>query len=177
MRLAAVVMAGGSALRMGGVVKPLLPVCGVPMIVRVLSALSPIADSVVVATSPSTTPFLKGVCSLLRPDSCIELAGSSYPADMRLASLIITKRPLLFVPADTPLLTSGVLEGFVKASLRMGKGLVTLLGRSGPVGISILLDHFNPWSNITLSDDSSLFNVNTWSDYVRANRLCSMQRS
>jgi molybdenum cofactor guanylyltransferase len=54
---AAVVLAGGSARRLGGVVKPALEVGGVALLTRVLAALSD-ADPVVVVGPPALEPLL-----------------------------------------------------------------------------------------------------------------------
>lgn len=59
MRYAAIVLAGGSAKRMGGVLKPLLTVGGVPMLHRVLGAVAD-ADPVVVVGPSDLDPHLRG---------------------------------------------------------------------------------------------------------------------
>ncbi|HEU0242219.1 MAG TPA: molybdenum cofactor guanylyltransferase [Micromonosporaceae bacterium] len=47
-RFGAIVLAGGRARRMGGVRKPMQPVAGVPMIERVLAAVAPVGQPIVV---------------------------------------------------------------------------------------------------------------------------------
>jgi molybdopterin-guanine dinucleotide biosynthesis protein A len=51
-RYRAIVLAGGAARRLGGVPKPAIPVGGVPMIERVLAAVAPAGDRVVVVGPP-----------------------------------------------------------------------------------------------------------------------------
>ncbi len=52
--LTIVIMAGGMAKRMGGVEKPLVKICGKPMIEHVLVVARKLTRRVYVATSPNT---------------------------------------------------------------------------------------------------------------------------
>jgi molybdopterin-guanine dinucleotide biosynthesis protein A len=63
----AIVLAGGAGKRMGGVLKPLLTVGGIPMLTRVLSALDPAGPIVVVGPS-ELDPNLPGSVLRTRED-------------------------------------------------------------------------------------------------------------
>jgi len=174
----AVIMAGGRATRMGGVVKPMLPVCGEPMLVRVARAAAGVASRIVVAASPFTAPALRGVCRLGLIDSCVMLGGRGYPEDLGLVARLIPLRPLLVLPSDTPFLSERALMEFVERAMGAGEGLVTLEAEGrGPIGVSLLVTGFEPWRSVFVEPSPAWLNVNTWSDYLEAESLCSRQPS
>jgi len=177
-RLVAVIMAGGRATRMGGIVKPMLPVCGEPMLVRIARVAVSVASSIVVATSPFTANEVRRACSLGFIDSCVLLSGRGYPEDIALAARLIPRRPLLVLPSDTPFLSASALRDFVEEAMRAGKGLVTLeTSEAGPIGVSLLLSGFEPWRSIVVKHSPTWLNVNTWRDYMEAEKLCRSKPS
>ena len=177
-RLVAVIMAGGRATRMGGVAKPMLPVCGEPMLVRVARVAMSVAQSIVVAASPFTANEVRSACSLGFIDSCVVLSGSGYPEDVALVARLIPHRPLLVLPSDTPFLSASALRDFINKAMRIGNGLVTLeTSKAGPIGVSLLLSGFEPWRSIVVKHSPTWLNVNTWRDYVEAEKLCETQSS
>ena len=172
-RLVAAIMAGGKATRMGGVAKPMLPVCGEPMLIRVARAAMGIASNITVFASPFTINYMRDVCSLSFIDSCIMLTGNGYPDDIALVARLIRSRPLLVLPSDTPFLSVSALKDFVEKASKIGSGLVTLeTSGSGPIGVSLLLTGFKPWKSIVVEHSPSWLNINTWRDYVEAEKLC-----
>jgi adenosylcobinamide-phosphate guanylyltransferase len=166
-------MAGGRGSRFGSALKPFLRVCGRTVLERVVAVARRVSERVVVALSPYTLPAATGLCPGLNVDACIELPGSGYPHDMRLAAEIVKARPLLFLPADTPFLDPRKLEGFIEEALATGAGLVTLeAGDRGPLGISLLAGGFEPWTSIRKPWGPDLLNINTPKDLAEAERLC-----
>jgi len=170
---AAVIMAGGQGSRLGGALKPLLRVCGRTILERVVAVARSVSERVVVALSSYTLPAAVGLCPGLNVDACIELPGSGYPHDMRLAAGIVRTRPLLFLPSDTPFLDPKRLEDFIEEALATSAGLVTLEARDqGPLGISLLARGFEPWTSIRQPWGPDLLNINTSKDLAEAERLC-----
>lgn len=98
-------MAGGKGTRLGGGEKPLYEIRGVPMVDRVLQALS--ASDVgrtLVVTSPHTQKTADHVAAPV-----VETPGDGYVADLD-AALERVALPVLTVAADLPLLTGQVVD-------------------------------------------------------------------
>ncbi len=172
----AAVMAGGKARRMGGVLKPLINVCGAPMIQRVIESALRISRHVAVITSPRTThPLISKVSSLVNDPHLhlIEAPGEGYVSDLRVATASLRK-PLLILPADVPLVTPAHLQSFLELAGRFPSAdVVTLVveGR-GPVGISLFRSEGGCWASVVFRDDGMLTNVNTWEDLRRVEAVC-----
>ena len=173
---AAVIMAGGMGSRLGSPSKPLLRICGKTMLERSVAVARDLSKHVVVALSPHTISTVKALCPELNVDACIGLPGGGYPGDMLLIADIVRARPLLFLPADMPLLNPPRLMSFIEEAMAMDMGLVTLeAGDEGPLGISLLIRGFKPWRSVQQPWGPDLLNVNTADDLAEARRLCRTQ--
>jgi len=111
----AIVLAGGPARRMGRA-KPLIPVAGVPLVVRVVRAVRKAVDEVVVVTKAAQAPDIREVLPegvTLQMDSRriqSPLVGFVAGADA------IGSEYLVFLPCDLPLLSPELLTAlFAKA--------------------------------------------------------------
>jgi molybdopterin-guanine dinucleotide biosynthesis protein A len=107
MRLAALVLAGGTARRLGGGDKPLLDLGGQPMLARVLAALAPEAANVAISANGDPGRFAAVGLPVL-PDGFPDqgplagvLAGLEWAAGQAADAL-------LTAPGDTPFLPSGL---------------------------------------------------------------------
>lgn len=164
MRIDCIIMAGGRATRMGNIVKPLLDVCGVPMIIRVIRSLSETCSKIYVIYSKWTRD-VKSICSnALNNIVCIEGCGESYVEDLRLA-LNSASLPTLVVPADIPFLNNFILEDFIVKAMLKPESIVNLATVKGLTGISLFKQTTGPWVNIIVSDENSLIDVDTWDEY------------
>lgn len=164
MKLDCIVMAGGKATRMGGVAKPLLDVCGVPMIVRVARSLSEICSRIYIIYSKWTRD-IKDLCSgSLGNAMCVEGGGESYVEDLKLA-LNLVSLPALVTPADIPFLSPVILEDFIVKAMLKPEPIVNLTTEKGLIGVSLFKRTTGPWTDITMSGESSLVDVDTWEDY------------
>ncbi len=164
---AALIMAGGRAARMGGVVKPLVSVCGRPLIEHALSLARAAAERVAVAVSPYTREGLRSYCSTTL---CIETPGAGYPVDLEQASRAIDWRPILVLPSDLVGLTLRDLEALARARRAgPGRGVYTLLCNGRHVGVSLLAGGWD-WVDVEAGCDP--VNVNTWRDVLEAERRC-----
>ena len=107
-RIAAVVLAGGAARRMGGGDKPLLEVGGQPMLARVIAALRPDVAAIAISANGDPARFAAFGLPVL-PDG--RFAGEGPLAGI-LAGLDWTARigaaALLTVPGDTPFVPTGL---------------------------------------------------------------------
>ena len=158
---------------MGGLVKPLLRVCGRLVIERVLETCNAVAGACIVAVSPYTLGRLAGYC---RPaTACVELGGEGYPRDLAAVASLVRSRPLLVLPADTPFITPAVIELFAREALELSAAVVTLeVEGRGPLGVSMLKGYeWEPWASVRLKPRLELLDVDTWEDYHRAEGLCS----
>ena len=109
---AAIVVAGGAGRRLGGVTKPLLPVGGRPMLLRVLDAAAAARPRVVVGP-PSLAPLLppEVVLTQEQPPGGGPVAGLA--AAVRLVPPGVREAAVL--SADLPFLTAGVLDALRSA--------------------------------------------------------------
>lgn len=127
MGVAALVMAGGKGTRMGASEeKPLIKVCGKPVIEYVLEALKRAKKIgsiyvAVTACTPKTAQFAKnfGV-------TVVETPGNNYVADMGYAVQKLKLGKFLAIAADLPLVTSEVLDSIVERYERCGKPALTV---------------------------------------------------
>jgi len=199
MGVTALVMAGGKGTRMGiAQEKPLIKVCGKPVIEYVLEALkdSKKIDQIIVATTcstPKTAELIRGFHV-----RTIQTPGNNYVSDMGYAAQNLGLGVFLAIAADLPLVTSKVLDNIVERYEKCGKPALTIavplanktkLGMSAdycfkmddkdvvPVGINVIDGHRrygDEWldQEIYLMDlDELAVNVNTLSELQLAERL------
>jgi adenosylcobinamide-phosphate guanylyltransferase len=167
-------MAGGSGSRLGGVVKPLLDVCGEPMLARVVKALSGICSRIVVSYSPRA----RGVGELCRvlqpPPTCIEGVGR-YVEDLREA-LMVAGLPALVAPADMPFLSAGHLRMFIAAAMAERSDVVNLASPRGLTGLALFKSMGGSWATLEMEGEW-LIDVDTPEDLEAARRMCWMDRA
>lgn len=167
MKLDCIVMAGGRGSRMGGTVKPLLEICGKPLILRVIEALQDLCKRIIVVYS-IYTKSVENLCKeALGPIKCIEGTGD-YIKDLNLA-LSLASLPVLVVPSDIPFLESRVLKDFITKALMTPEPIVNLVDvHRGPVGITLFKEFQGSWTDVIVDGGSTLLDVDTWDDYKEA---------
>jgi len=106
--------------------KPLIKVCGKPVIEYVISALlhAKKIDGIIVATSactPKTAKYMSGF-----PVKVVETPGKDYVSDMGHASQTLKLDVFLAVAADLPLVTGEMLDIIVERYERCGKPALTV---------------------------------------------------
>ncbi len=137
----ALVMAGGKGTRMKIIEeKPLIKVCGKPVIEYVLAALKSAKkiDRIIVATTsytPKTTALMKqlGV-------QVIETPGKDYVSDMGYVVSTLKLGVFLAIAADLPLVKSEMIDAVVERYERCGKPALTVavpLETKAKLGMSI----------------------------------------
>jgi adenosylcobinamide-phosphate guanylyltransferase len=127
MGIVALVMAGGKGTRMRiSQEKPLIQVCGKPIIEYVLKALKDAKkiDDIIVATSsctPKTTQLMKqlGV-------QVIETPGKDYVSDMGYAVQTLKLGVFLAIAADLPLVKGEIIDAIVESYEHCGKPALTV---------------------------------------------------
>ena len=115
MGVTALVMAGGKGTRMRlAEEKPLIKVCGKPVIEYVIAALKKAKkiDSIVVAVTDCTPKTAKYLSQF--PVKVIETPGKDYVSDMGYASQNLKLGVFLAIAADLPLVTSQALDAIVE---------------------------------------------------------------
>jgi adenosylcobinamide-phosphate guanylyltransferase len=123
----ALVMAGGKGTRMRlAEEKPLIKVCGKPVIEYVIEALrcAKKIDSIVVAVTsctPKTAQFLHQF-----PVKIIETPGKDYVSDMGYASQNLKLGVFLAIAADLPLVTGHALDAIIDRYERCAKPALTV---------------------------------------------------
>ena len=199
----ALVMAGGKGTRMKiAQEKPLIKVCGKPVIEYVLAALKDAQkiDSVIVATTnctPKTTQLMRqlGV-------KVIETPGKDYVSDMGYIVQTLKLGVFLAIAADLPLVRGEMIDAIVERYEHCGKPALTVavpletkakLGMSSeysfkmddqnvvPVGINVIDGHKrygDEWLDqdiCLLNHDELAININTVQELQLAERLLSQQ--
>ena len=204
MGVTALVMAGGKGSRMDVLEeKPLVKVCGKPVIERVLEALKNAKkiDSIVVAVTSCTPKTAK----LMQKFSVkvVETPGKDYVSDMGYAVQSLKLGVFLAIAADLPLVTGETLDVIVERYERCGKPALTVavpletktrLGMSVeysfkmddkdvvPVGINVIDGHKrygDEWldQDIYLLDKDELaVNINTNQELQIAENLLSKRK-
>ena len=141
MGITALVMAGGKGTRMrASEEKPLIKVCGKPVIEYVICALKGAKkiDSIIVATTcctPKTAKFLTKF-----PVKIIETPGKDYVSDMGYAVHNLKLGVFLAIAADLPLVTPKALDAIVERYEHCGKPALTVavpLETKNKLGISV----------------------------------------
>jgi adenosylcobinamide-phosphate guanylyltransferase len=127
MGVTALVMAGGKGTRMKlAQEKPLIAVCGKPVIEYVLAALKDAKkiDSIIVATS-SCTPKTTKLMNQLGVQ-VIETPGKDYVSDMGYAVQTLKLGVFLAIAADLPLVKSEMIDKIVDRYEHCGKPALTV---------------------------------------------------
>jgi adenosylcobinamide-phosphate guanylyltransferase len=204
MGVTALVMAGGKGTRMRiAEEKPLIKVCGKPVIEYVITALKGAKkiDSIVVAVTDCTPKTAKYLSKF--PVKVIETPGKDYVSDMGYASQNLKLGVFLAIAADLPLVTSQALDTIVERYESCGKPALTVavsletktkLGMSMeysfkmdnkdvvPVGINVIDGHKrygDEWldQDIYLLDLEELaVNINTINEFQLAERLLASKK-
>ncbi|MFC6836817.1 NTP transferase domain-containing protein [Halomarina ordinaria] len=183
-------MCGGRGTRLDRGEKPLVPVCGTPMVERVADAC---ADSAGIETTyaavsphaPDTADHVRETLGL----PAVETPGEGYVADLdRALADPRLSPPLLTVVADLPLLTGGVLDAVctradggslavcVPVSLKrdLGVSVDTRFDHGGralaPTGCNVVSDDAD--SIMTSHDHRLAVNVNRPDDLAVAEARC-----
>jgi adenosylcobinamide-phosphate guanylyltransferase len=204
MGVVALVMAGGKGTRMRiSEEKPLINVCGKPVIEYVLAALKSAKkiDSIIVATSsctPKTAKLMKH-----HKVKVVETPGKDYVSDMGYAAQKLGLGVFLAIAADLPLVTAEVVDAIVERYEGCGKPALTVavpietktkLGMCieysfkaddrevVPVGINVIDGH-KRYGDEWLDQDICLLNleelavnINTVSELQLAERLLSEKK-
>ncbi|ELZ29958.1 adenosylcobinamide-phosphate guanylyltransferase [Halogeometricum pallidum JCM 14848] len=189
-------MCGGRGTRLGGETeKPLVEVCGAPMVERVAAALRESrVEEVYAAVSPAAPMTAERVRETGL--AVVETPGEGYVEDLT-AALDSIGRPVVTVAADLPLLSSEHVNGAIAASLgdgddedggprsvtvcvpadlkrRLGVSADTTFEREGeelaPTGLNVVADGADI---VRLTcDDRLAVNVNRPTDLERAEEMC-----
>jgi adenosylcobinamide-phosphate guanylyltransferase len=105
----ALIMAGGAGVRLNLGEKPLLTICGQPLVSYVIDAFEKAGCTPVVATSPRT-PMTMNWCRAHGIDVC-KTKGAGYIDDMVSAvRMLDEERPLFVSVSDIPCITSGIVH-------------------------------------------------------------------
>ena len=205
MGIIALVMAGGKGTRMGiSQEKPLVKVCGRPVIEYVLAALKNArkVDSIVVAVSsctPETAKYMEK-CHV----KVVETPGKNYVSDLGYAAQSLKLGVFLAIAADLPLVKGEILDNIIERYERCGKPALTVavpletktrLGMSAeysfkmdeadvvPVGINVIDGHKrygDEWLDqeiYLLNQEELAVNINTPKELQIAESLLSKKSS
>lgn len=125
-RCAALVAAAGSSTRMGGVNKLLLPLDGIPVLVRTLDALQRAerVDEIIVATREEELVEIAQLCHTYGISKCKKVirGGESRTHSVMLAALEADKSMELLAVQDgaRPLVTPALIDSVIAAASRCG---------------------------------------------------------
>jgi len=113
-----VVLAGGAGRRLGGVYKPLLVLCGKPMILRILEAMSGYFDKVtVIVHDAEQIEAVSEIATGLRSQVNVVrdiLEVSSPLSGLYTASLTVKEGIFAVIPADTPFIRGETMKALYR---------------------------------------------------------------
>jgi len=140
-KLSALIMAGGKGGRLKlKIEKPMLEICGAPMVKRVIEACqgSPHVEKIFVAVS-GYTPATEGYVRSGFPGvSLIKTTGAGYHEDMKSAIGKAGGNDFLVLSADVPFLTSEIISQAATSYFRSGKpALVTVVPKTLLEGVGL----------------------------------------
>jgi adenosylcobinamide-phosphate guanylyltransferase len=172
-----IIMAGGAGTRLSNPNKPLIEVCGKPIMIRVIEAVKDLG-TVYIATTirhPSIIEFARD-----QGYKVLITSGEGYPEDF-LEALSKVGVPVLIVPADMPFLSKQFVRKFLIMAAYVMAPMITLMYRKGETlgftGISLVrrikLDQgIIPWVSLVIPWSKELLNINTPSDINIAQKAC-----
>ena len=170
MRPVALVMAGGRARRLGGLEKPLLEVCGRPMVVSVIEAAAEALGYVIVAAGRQLLSKLRSSANGPYLDM-VESPGLGYAEDLALVARSLRTRPLIVLPADVPYV-SWVLVSELARMAMASECVVTIVACSRYLGVSALGRRLDCWYDLALRCCRELLDVDTFGDLAEAQVAC-----
>lgn len=188
-----VVMAGGIGRRLGIGEKPLVDICGRPMIEWVIDTLRKArgVDEIVIATSRHTGKTRRWAES--KGFRIIETSGIGYEHDIAEVSTYGT--PCLIIASDLPLIRAETIEKIIRESLNINSQIITVVTplenyarfsdiksisplncKYQPIGISIVkspikLGVESSYSNLVIESSIELLNINTLSELQLARSI------
>ncbi len=170
-------MAGGKGERIGKIEKPIIKICGKPIIRHVIDEAIKITDEIYVASSPNT-PSTSRWC-LMNDINTILTPGESYPLDLKFVLKKFMK-PILFLPADIPFITSDILHEFLNKALEYDKSIITLVvsrncfpselseSNPSPLGISLFKYDEADSIDVIMCRFPELLDIDTYNDLKHA---------
>ncbi len=190
--LRAIIMAGGRGSRAGHIEKPLLKICGKPIIQRVIETVRAVGCDVYVSASLSCLETVKWC--IMNRIKLILTKGFDYIHDLNyIVKLLGT--PLLVLPADMPFLTPSLLDEFIDRAMKAEADVVTLSiptheflkyqdpdslafrdSPTQPSGITLFKSAGGMWTEIVMSSFPELLNLNTYREILRAEYICKCKR-
>ncbi|WP_232085642.1 NTP transferase domain-containing protein [Conexivisphaera calida] len=169
-----IIMAGGRGSRLGYLEKPLVEVCGRPMVDGVLRAAAAVEEPIL-CTSPFVPNVERLYCGSLR---CVRGSGD-YVSDLGTA-LEAVGVPALVLPADMPFLDHGIreLRRFVDMALESRAQVITLNvcrhGRCYQPGVSVFRMPSGEWEDIHILWRAALMDVDDPGDLEEARGYCGI---
>ncbi len=162
-------MAGGKGKRLS-INKPLLSICGAPMLKLIVDSLSPHTDLWIATTKGH--PVERFVRNYLRMEgSLIFTRGLGYEKDV-IQVIETLGLPLITVPADLPFLTWDDVNYLVR---KCESSLCSLKDDKGFTGVSFWRDHEYSSSFQDVRIDHEILNVNDWNAFLQANKNCQRE--
>ncbi|BBG24664.1 hypothetical protein IC006_1997 [Sulfuracidifex tepidarius] len=159
-------MAGGKGKRLS-MIKPLLTVCGVPILKLIVDSLSPHIEVWIATTNGH--PVERFVRNYLGMENfLIFTRGLGYEIDV-IQVVETLGFPLITVPADSPFLTWRDIEHLIE---ECRSSLCSLKDNKGFTGISFWRDHGYSKYFQDVSIDHEILNVNDWNAFLQANKNC-----
>ena len=185
-------MAGGSGSRLSMGEKPLISICGVPMIFYVIDAFSAAGLDPVVVASPKT-PMTMNWCSA-HSITFLKAEGKGFVEDMISAVQTLDEhRPLFVCVSDIPCITREIIQSVADAYHKAGKDACSAWVPAGlvhacsggipyreqvhgveacPAGVNILrgdlIEQPQEELQVLLNEPGLALNVNTPADIARA---------
>ncbi len=170
-------MAGGKGARLGRLCKPLLKICGTPIIKRIIQEAYNVSDLIIASTPQCISTAIIGLNLGIE---VIITQGNGYSLDLRYA-LRRVEPPVLVLPADLPLIDRRTIIKLIRILEERGKDIVTysvpegcLPGKLGPNGISLVREQewTSDYETVEACLGWSVFDIDSWNDVFEVLMHC-----
>ncbi len=167
-------MAGGRGSRLGGVDKPLLKICGERIIDHAVKEAKKISHRKIIICTKKE--YMDELVLLREYDvEILECLGRDYVEDLNIA-LSKIEFPALILPADTPFITSEIINRFIEEAGKNRSDIITLMRCRENIcvetGVSLFNKSSGGWRNIYFIDSIELLDIDTREDLLRAEKQC-----
>jgi GTP:adenosylcobinamide-phosphate guanylyltransferase len=162
--LRALIMAGGKGSRITSR-KPIIEICGKPMLLWILETLKSLTLDIYVAVSLNS--LIIPIINTIKEVKIIFTSGYGYESDI-LEAVKNVGVPVIVTPCDTPFITADILNMLID---ECDADICNIKDLDGYVGISYWKGfNINSYKDVVIRE--KILNVNNWNDYIRANIIC-----
>ncbi|AKA73406.1 cobalamin biosynthesis protein CobY [Saccharolobus solfataricus] len=160
-----IILAGGRGKRIT-LFKPFLVVCGKPLISWAFDAVNKLSDKVYLGINQSHPLFTIFKHSIFK---IFPTPDISYENDVKYVVESLGP-PILVLPVDIAFINNNIINNLIE---RCAVDMCTLKSYGSYLGVTYWTGlNFSNYTDIEVKE--KLYNINTWEDYIKANKECNI---